>query len=326
MDLADIYKPIEDDLKEISKRLTKLLYTNDEYVIPLSCHILKDNGKLLRPAMLLLSAKAVGFGNGTPTNKSSNYPILVSAGSAIELIHTASLVHDDILDEAQIRRYQESVNKKWGNKTAVLFGDYLYTMAFSILVDYKEIVKILTSVTSSMCMGEVIQNLRKNDFNMTEEEYLEIITKKSALLFGAACRIGAILADADPLHEEALYNYGINLGIAYQILDDLIDLIGKEEETGKSLGSDVSQGKITLPLIYLNEISSNLFEFSPINMEKIKKKINKKVCDYLETAKRSLEVLSPSIYIQNIEKLLVQFKLNVLQVSNNIAEEELAEY
>jgi len=160
-----------------------------------------------------------------------------------------------------------------------------------------------------MCEGEVVQNLRVNDLSMTENEYIGIITKKSALLFEASCRIGATASGAGREQEKALSDYGRNLGIAYQIFDDLSDITGKEEEVGKSLGSDAAQGKITLPLIYLRDGSSDLFQKQfKIKTEKIINRVSRKICGFLNKAKDALNIIPKSVYRHSLEELLQKFK------------------
>jgi octaprenyl-diphosphate synthase len=226
-------------------------------------------------------------------------------------VHNASLIHDDILDDALMRRHQLPVNKKWGNKIAVLFGDYLYTKAFSVIGE-NEAGFMLMSAACGMCEGEIIQNIRMNDFSMKEHEYIEIISKKSGILFGASCGIGALLGGADARMSRAMDDYGVNIGITYQILDDLKDILGKEEEEGKTFGTDFNQGKMTLPLIFLQDISSNLFEYSKENIAIVADRVYAKARGYSLKAVDSLGALPESVYAQSLKKIADGFRVSGL--------------
>jgi len=311
MNLTDIYEPIQEDLGKVKEELKRRIDSDDRFAGPLKRYVSKNRGKLLRPALLVLSARAVESVTGKPedpTNDCLQVGIgcpVISIATAIELIHTASLLHDDVLDNAEIRRHKPSVNSKWGDRTAILFGDCLFSLAFSILVHYQSIARILCYVTSKMCEAETMENLRKYDFDITEDEYLEIITKKTAFLLGASCQIGAMLTGANSEQQQALARYGINFGIAYQILDDLLNIAGSEEEAGKSLGDDLAQGKITLPMIYLRDISSSLLQSPPqLNIGKVSDRLSQEICKYLNKARISLDPIPDSVYRQSLEKLL----------------------
>lgn len=313
----------------------------EELIKPLKKYILETKGKMLRPSLMLLSSKSVEpllqepkapLNNVTSSQQHINprtevgglyYGGIASKGAvqnsgliklaaAVELIHTASLLHDDVLDNGQIRRHRITVNKKWGNRTAILFGDYLYASAFSILADYPEINSLLSKVIANMCEGEIIQNLRAGDFNMTESAYIEIIAKKSASLLEAACRIGAIAAKADAGQEKALSSYGYNLGIAYQIFDDLIDVIGSEDDIGKTLGNDMQQGKVTLYLI----TSSNP-DFARLSSKEVSVKVFNKMCGYLEKAGNSLDIIPGSVYKNDLIEMLSIFKQKAGEMVNS---------
>jgi len=314
MNLDSVYSPVRKDIARVRDELKNQINASlsarkregslrKEFIEPLSRHILKGGGKMLRPLILLLSAKAVR--RKMLTRKYN----LIRLAAAVELVHTASLLHDDVLDNGKMRRHQVTVNAKWGNKTAILFGDYIHSTAFSILIDYPELAGVFSDAVLRMCEGEVAQNLRVNDMNMTEHEYIGIITKKSAILFEASCRIGAAASGASREQEKALSDYGRNLGIAYQIFDDLSDITGKENEVGKSLGSDAAQGKITLPLIYLRDSSSNLFQKQfEIKTEKIINRVSRKICGFLDKAKNALNIIPKSVYRRSLEELLQKFK------------------
>ena len=205
-------------------------------------YIVGNGGKRLRPMLLLLAAKALG----TVTN---NHLILAAV---IEFIHTATLLHDDVVDESDLRRGKESANVVWGNAATVLVGDYLYSSAFEMMVrtGNMRVMEILSKTTTAIAEGEVLQLLNCNNPETTESKYLEVIARKTAILFSAATRLSAVIVDATPEIEEGLAQYGQHLGIAFQLIDDVLDYKASPEDLGKNLGDDLAEGKPTLPLIY----------------------------------------------------------------------------
>lgn len=205
-------------------------------------YIVGNGGKRLRPMLLLLAAKALGGVN-------DNHLILAAV---IEFIHTATLLHDDVVDESDLRRGKESANAVWGNAASVLVGDYLYSSAFEMMVrtGNMRVMEILSKTTTAIAEGEVLQLLNCNNPETTEAKYLEVIARKTAILFSAATRLGAVLADTTTEVEESLAEYGQQLGIAFQLIDDALDYKATTEELGKNLGDDLAEGKPTLPLIY----------------------------------------------------------------------------
>jgi octaprenyl-diphosphate synthase len=205
-------------------------------------YIIGNGGKRLRPLLLLLAAKALGEAN-------QNHLILAAV---IEFIHTATLLHDDVVDESALRRGQESANAVWGNAASVLVGDYLYSSAFEMMVrtNNMRVMEILSKTTTAIAEGEVLQLLNCNNPETTEEKYLEVIARKTAILFSAATRLAAVISDSNAETEEALAIYGQQLGVAFQLIDDALDYKASTEELGKNLGDDLAEGKPTLPLIY----------------------------------------------------------------------------
>ena len=244
MKLEKIYSPIKKELGRIETELrSQLLSSKDKFILEVNGYLLDSAGKRLRPSLVLLSAKM--------NNHWDKKAIPVAA--ALELIHTASLVHDDVLDEADLRRKRATVNTRWGNESAVLTGDYLYFKAFSILsqLEVQKISSIVSFAAEKMCEGEIIQTCKTYKLNLSEEDYLEIIEKKTASLMAASCEVGAVLCQSDPPTRKALASYGLNFGMAFQIIDDCLDLVFPADKMGKSTYKDFAQGKMTLPLIYL---------------------------------------------------------------------------
>ncbi|MFN2501458.1 MAG: polyprenyl synthetase family protein [Pyrinomonadaceae bacterium] len=221
--------------------------SNIQVIDYLGAYLRASGGKRVRPALLILANFAAG-GTG-------NSEKVIRLATVMEMLHTATLVHDDIIDNAYLRRSRASVNARFGNQTAVLMGDWLYMSAFETTVKERslEIIDILTRLTRKMTEGELIQLTRIGRLDITESEYFDILRRKTAFLFSACCEIGAILAGAVPEHRQALRDYGMNLGIAFQLSDDVLDVAGTDETLGKAAGSDLLEGKLTLPLIYLIE-------------------------------------------------------------------------
>jgi octaprenyl-diphosphate synthase len=205
-------------------------------------YIISNGGKRLRPMLLLLAAKALGGAN--------DHHLILAA--VIEFIHTATLLHDDVVDESVLRRGQESANAVWGNAASVLVGDYLYSSAFEMMVrtNNMRVMEILSKTTTAIAEGEVLQLLNCNNPDTTETKYLDVIARKTAILFSAATRLAAVISNADNEIENSLAAYGQHLGVAFQLIDDALDYKATTEDLGKNLGDDLAEGKPTLPLIY----------------------------------------------------------------------------
>jgi len=238
-----IFHLIDGKLLQLESEIEKRLDSHIDIISRIGEHIYLSKGKRIRPALLLLSARLGGY--------QGDEDILY--GTIMEFIHTASLIHDDIVDEAAIRRGMPSINFRWGNDLTVLLGDYIYINSIDIALQQSnlKIIRILSSVTKNMIEAEIIQTTKRGDVTLSEEEYTEIIKGKTACLFSGCSQIGGVLADVSPQQEEALRAYGLNLGIAFQLIDDLLDYFASEEELGKPVGTDLKEEKVTLPLIYL---------------------------------------------------------------------------
>jgi octaprenyl-diphosphate synthase len=206
-------------------------------------YIQSSGGKRVRPAVLLMASRLCGY--------TGDRAVLYA--SVVEFIHTATLVHDDIIDGADLRRGRLAVHSRWGNDITVLLGDYLYikSMAMALTQDSLEIIRVLCDVTLRMIEGELYQLTKTGDVDITEEEHFEIIRRKTAFLFGGCAQIGGMLGDVTPEHAEALREYGYNLGIAFQLVDDLLDYTADATALGKPIGGDLREGKVTLPIIFL---------------------------------------------------------------------------
>lgn len=241
----DLYAPIRDDLAEVECILARSMRSRYPRVESLVEHVGHYRGKRLRPALLLLVARACG--KITPAHH--------VLGAVVEMIHTATLVHDDVLDGATVRRHVPTVNSGWGTQASVLLGDYLFTHAFhlSATIGDARACELIGEATNRVCEGELRQGLERGNLGLSENEYFDLIDGKTAELIACCCRLGALFSGAAEEVVECLARYGRDLGLAFQIADDLLDLVGAEDATGKSLGTDLEQQKLTLPLIHLLE-------------------------------------------------------------------------
>jgi len=246
-ELQTLYAPIQAELEQVESLLRKELSSKYPFIDQLAKHGFRLGGKRLRPALVLFSAKASG------TLKPEHYAL----AAAVELVHTATLIHDDVLDEATMRRHVETVNARWDNEASVLLGDYLFALAVELISSINSVraCQIVGQATKAVCQGELRQVAGRGNYDLGEDEYLAIIGEKTAALCACCCTLGTHYAGASPEACEALTLYGHCLGVAFQIFDDLLDIQGEEEKTGKSLGTDLIKQKATLPLIrILNQI------------------------------------------------------------------------
>lgn len=233
---------IGDELEKVEVELFNVLSSDVPIINKAGGYIIGSGGKRFRPLMLLLAAKYCNYRGEKHINLACIF----------EFIHTATLLHDDVLDHAKMRRGNSSVNSVWGNQTSVLVGDFLLSKAFSMLVEIGDIkiMKVVSNATTQVAEGEVMQTDKSSDANLTEEEYITIITKKTASLISAACQTGAILGGSSTKMENNFRNYGLHLGIAFQMVDDALDYVSDDQRFGKSMYKDLQEKKITLPLIH----------------------------------------------------------------------------
>ena len=241
--LAQLFEPIRADLERVDQEFGRHVQSQIDLIPKIGQYIQTSGGKRMRPAVLLMAARLSGY--------QGDRAILYAA--VVEFIHTATLVHDDIIDDAELRRGRLAVHSRWGNDITVLLGDYLYikSMALALTHDALEIIRLLCDVTLRMIEGELYQLTKNGDADITEEEHFDIIRRKTAYLFGGCAQIGGMLGKVTSEREEALREYGFNLGIAFQLVDDLLDFTGDTAAVGKPIGSDLREGKVTLPLIHL---------------------------------------------------------------------------
>lgn len=311
--LEEIYAPIEGDLKAFGEVLRKELASNDELIQKMHEHILKMTGKFLRPALTVFTSKIEGGGK---TDEA------IRLGAAIELIHTATLVHDDIIDNSDYRRNQPSVHARWGRDLSIIAGDYLYAKAFLLLSSLSDpfLNKAMAMCAHVMCEGEMKQVEKRNQFLMSEEEYLKIIHQKTAALFQAACMGGGYYSGTSEPNVHLLGNYGFSLGMAFQIVDDCLDLTGETKTLGKTTGLDLTKNDVTLPLLYLlqampaprrdsliERMRAGQLPFEEIRKiaveEKAVERAMAKARGYIDSALESLKPFKDSPYRQSLEQL-----------------------
>jgi octaprenyl-diphosphate synthase len=232
---------VRDDLARVNAAVIDRMHSSVSLIPQLAGHIIAAGGKRLRPMLTLAAARLCGYGGDRH----------IKLAACVEFIHTATLLHDDVVDESSLRRGLASANALWGNKASVLVGDFLFSRAFELMVEDGSIqtMAILARASSVIAEGEVLQLTTANDTTTSEDAYLDVIRAKTAALFAAACRIGSVIATRPRVEEEALDSYGLNLGIAFQLIDDVLDYSARQEKLGKAIGDDFREGKITLPII-----------------------------------------------------------------------------
>lgn len=244
MKVDEFFEFIASDLAQVEERLKEGIKSQSGLISEVSAYVLGSGGKRIRPAMVLLAARLCGYKDGEQA---------IKLASLVEYLHAATLIHDDIIDNADKRRGRPSANRRWGNGISVLVGDYLYSRSVQMLVEDRDldVIKAFADATVSMTEGEVLELEMCKNINIAYEDYLRIITSKTAALISTACRAGALVARAGPDKVEALAAFGLNLGIAFQLVDDALDFVAEEERLGKPVGNDLKEGRITYPLIYV---------------------------------------------------------------------------
>jgi octaprenyl-diphosphate synthase len=244
----EIFDLIQDDLEQVEKRITVESVASVDAVTAIGQYLQSSGGKRLRPSMLLLSAKLAGHAGSTA----------IQMGAVVEMIHAATLVHDDVIDAAQTRRGRPSTNVKWGNHTCVLAGDWLYMQAFQMALRERnfQILDLLIGLTQMMVEGELLQLERIGRIDVTEADCMELVDRKTACLFSVCAKLGGLAGGGDTQVQERLAEYAWNLGMAFQLVDDVLDFTAREKTLGKPVGGDLREGKVTLPLVYALERAS----------------------------------------------------------------------
>jgi octaprenyl-diphosphate synthase len=249
VDLKACLAPIDDDMRRVDTLIRERLSSEVALINQIGAHIVASGGKRLRPALVLLAARAHGA--------SDDRPLLLAA--IIEFIHTATLLHDDVVDDSDRRRGRATANAVWGNPGAVLSGDFLYSRSFQLMVEAgrMDVMQVMADTTNAIAEGEVLQLMNCGDPGVSESQYLRVIELKTARLFEAACRLGAMVADCDEASCDSAAAYGHALGMSFQLIDDLLDYLADPEVSGKNLGTDLAEGKPTLPLIRAMQVGKD---------------------------------------------------------------------
>jgi len=250
MDISGVVDFMKEDLKKVDRQF-EMNFRSQAFLIPaIGKHILGSGGKRIRPLLLLLTSRLCGYEGDR----------CIPLASIVEFVHTATLLHDDVVDGADLRRGEKSANVVWGNQASVLVGDFLFTKSFSLLVEDGDprVLKVMGDATTSMAEGEVLQLMQTSDIEISADEYYQVVINKTAVLISAACEIGGLLGNVSSEALSALKTYGMEVGISFQLMDDCLDYVADSKEFGKVLGGDLIEGKITLPLIYcLQECSED---------------------------------------------------------------------
>lgn len=240
--MLPFHEAVKDDFTSVNQLIIDKLHSDVDLVENIGHYLVEAGGKRLRPLLVLLTANALGY-------QGKNH---LSLAAIIEFIHTATLLHDDVVDVSSLRRGRPTANAQWGNAPSVLVGDFLYSRAFQMMVAIgsMDVMAILSDTTNVIAEGEVQQLVNAKDPKVNEENYFRVIDKKTAILFAAACEVGAVISNASPAQREALKTYGRKVGVAFQLVDDALDYTGDAETLGKNVGDDLAEGKPTLPLIH----------------------------------------------------------------------------
>lgn len=246
-DLAQLFEPVRDDLERVNQAFLRHIDSRVELIPEIGKYLQNTGGKRVRPAVMLMASRLAGG------HDKSDMAVLYA--SVIEFIHTATLVHDDIIDDSELRRGRLAVHARWGNDVTVLLGDYLYIKSLGMALQYDriDVLRVLCDVTLKMIEGELYQLTKNGDTEITEDEHFDIIRRKTAYLFAGSAKIGGMVGTITPAQEQALWDYGFNLGVAFQLVDDLLDYTADQAALGKPIGSDLREGKLTLPIILLRD-------------------------------------------------------------------------
>ncbi len=318
MNLEQIYQPIKNELAGVEQALKHSLKSSKyESILKISRQILASGSKKLRPALVILSAKAAFPHRPSVTNSQ-----LTNIATAIELIHRASLVHDDLIDHSQLRHNRPTLNCARGEDAAIAFGDYLYLIAFELLsnCDNTDVLQCVNSAAKAMCEGELLQICERSNVNLLRKHYLIVVKKKTAALFASSCRAGSLFSGTVGPMQNALEEYGLNFGIAFQMVDDCMDFIGKKENLGKFPGNDFRMGEVTIPILNLlsqnrdkNRIMSLLRnEDKESSFNRLKQRFTgspaflqtkAEILFYINNAKNSLKILPDSCFRDTLSYL-----------------------
>ncbi len=288
MDLKAISELIADDMQAVNQTILSNLQSDVVLINQIGAYIVNSGGKRLRPQIVLLAAQACGY-NGQDH---------IDLAAIIEFIHTATLLHDDVVDGSDLRRNQETANAVWGNEASVLVGDFLYSRSFEMMVSVGQmrVMDVLSHATNRIAEGEVLQLLNCNNPETTEADYMEVIKRKTATLFEAGARLGGVITNAAPEREKAMADYGLHLGIAFQLVDDSLDYNSSNEDIGKNIGDDLAEGKPTLPLLQAMKVGSKT------QREKLQEIIEKGGLDEIDFVMEAIRTTDAIAYTEDMAR------------------------
>ncbi len=302
MNYKEIQNLVVEDMEAVNALIQERLKSDVVLVNQLSHYIINSGGKRLRPMLALLMARACEYQGQKH----------IEIATIVEFIHTATLLHDDVVDESDLRRGKDTANNIWGNQAAVLVGDFLYSRAFEMMVSVDEmrVMDIMATTTNTIAEGEVLQLLNINDADTNEQRYLEVIYSKTAKLFEAACQLGAVLSSEDQSIEKSVAKYGMHLGTAFQLIDDILDYSASSEEMGKNTGDDLAEGKPTLPLIHAMKVSEEKGNSSDSAL--IKKAIEEGGLEHIDAVMEIIKNTEALEYSQSIAVTETQLAIDSL--------------
>jgi octaprenyl-diphosphate synthase len=288
--MEEVVRLIKEDLDKLENSIEKLLTTRVSFIRDVVHHLIKSGGKRIRPILVILSSKLCGY------EEDGHLPY----AAIVEFIHTATLLHDDVVDNAETRRGAATANTVWGNESSVLVGDFLFSKSFDLMVNGRneEILRVMSRATTDLAEGEILELLKTSDAKTLEEEYFEVIACKTAVLLSAACEIGALLGKVDVKKREALRDFGFSVGMAFQLTDDFLDYTSSDRTLGKDAGRDLKEGKVTLPLIHALK-SADTEERKIIETGLTKKRVTRK--DF-QTIKKIIEKYEGLEYTARLSK------------------------
>lgn len=300
--MEEVVRLIKEDLDKLENSIEELLTTKVTFIKDVVHHIIKSGGKRIRPILVILSSKLCGY------EEDGHLPY----AAIVEFIHTATLLHDDVVDNAETRRGSATANTVWGNEASVLVGDFLFSKSFDLMVNghNEDILSVMSRATTDLAEGEILELLKTSDAHTLEEEYFEVIACKTAVLLSAACEIGALLGQVDAGKRRALKDFGFHIGMAFQLTDDLLDYTSSDSTLGKDAGRDLREGKVTLPLIHALK-EANPEEREIVEAGLTKKRVTRK--DF-QTIKKIIEKYEGLKYTARVSKKHIEDAKGLLAV------------
>lgn len=317
MRLKEIYRPIKKEMAAIERMLKVSIESGkNSSILKISDHLLSSGGKKLRSALVILSAKATAVNTSEAISKQ-----LIKVATAVELVHMASLIHDDVVDHSKIRHNKPTINSRWGQNVSIILGDYIYSVGFDLISSCRnpDVIDCISQATRTTCEGELIQVCERDNLNLLKDRYISIVRNKTANIFAASCRAGVVTVDSREALKDRLMNYGLNFGIAFQIVDDSMDLIGKKKDLGKMPGADFRMGEVTLPILNLlaqtkdkKRVMALLKKGGQKSFKELRErfinsesfaKTKEEAYSYIQKAKNNISALKDSSYKQSLFSL-----------------------